>query len=272
MKRHEILGRNLHETREITLSMLAKGEAKCLQRTAPGQPQQQFDRERQIGLAVGHAVLEHLGYGPIERLPERLNAGVDQTLEYYFGDWWKADEDDARALDWSRPDRRLMWYSVLQDGLLLGALTGRWDDVRRICSWFKLGLTAENQFELKGYEHQQLFFAIALSLRGDPPPETEAIFASVRGCKAKRTRLLCAAWDAAVAKDQRGFDKALKESVAHFVKTDAQDVPNVCFWVALNASFVWLVAERNGLRFPALPPKLEAAVVRRETVFPAERS
>ncbi|MCU0873957.1 MAG: hypothetical protein MUE50_16595 [Pirellulaceae bacterium] len=166
----------------------------------------------------------------------------------------------------------MMWYDELQDGLLLGALTGRWDDVRRICSWFKPGLTVENQFELKGYEHQQLFFAIALSLRDDPPPETEAIFASVRGCKAKRTRLLCAVWDAAVAKDQRAFDKALKESVAHFLKTDAQDVPNVCFWVALNASFVWLFAEWNGLRFPALPPKLEAAVVRRETVFPVEGS
>lgn len=268
MARHEILGCKLRETRDVTLACLEKDDQDALSRIGSRQRAQQFDRQMLIMRIVYRAVLEHLGYGPIDGLRERLDLGVDQTIDYFPGDWWKTDEYDARALDWSRPDRALVWYDVLQDGLLLGALTDRWDDVRRICSWFKPGLTAENQFELKGYEHQQLFFAIALSLRDDPPRETEAIFSSVRGCKAKRTRLLCAAWDAAVAKDQRGFDKALKESVAHFVKTDAQDVPNVCFWIARNASFVWLFAERNGLRFPALPLRLDAAVLRRETVFP----
>ena len=85
MKRHEILGRNLHETREVTLSLMADRDAKFVARTAPGQPQQQFARERQIGSAVWRAVLEHLGYGPIDDLLEYLNAGVDNTLEYFLG-------------------------------------------------------------------------------------------------------------------------------------------------------------------------------------------
>jgi hypothetical protein len=115
------LGRKLHETREVTLSLMADRDTKFVARTAPGQPQQQFARERQIGSAVWRAVLEH------------------------SGEWWKADDDDSRALDWSRPDRALVWYDILQDGLAFGALTQRWNDVRRICSWFKLGLTTENQ-------------------------------------------------------------------------------------------------------------------------------
>jgi hypothetical protein len=124
---------------------MADRDTKFVARTAPGQPQQQFARERQIGSAVWRAVLEHLGYGPIDGLLEHLNAGGDHTLEYFSGEWWKADDDDSRALDWSRPDRALMWCDILQDGLVLGALTQRWNDVRRNCCWFKLGLPTENQ-------------------------------------------------------------------------------------------------------------------------------
>ena len=59
---------------------------------------------------------------------------------------------------------------------------------------------------------------------------------------------------------------ALKDAVAHFLKADAEDVPNVNFWVALQPSFVWLLAERNGLTFPRLSEKHDAAVVRRQTI------
>ena len=52
----------------------------------------------------------------------------------------------------------------------------------------------------------------------------------------------------------------------HFLKSDAEDVPNPNFWVALRPSIVWLIAERNGLAFPKLTEQQDAAVVRRQTV------
>jgi hypothetical protein len=54
--------------------------------------------------------------------------------------------------------------------------------------------------------------------------------------------------------------------VRHFLEVDEQNVPNVNSWIALHASLIWLIAERNGLEFPNLPEKLDAAVLRRQTV------
>jgi hypothetical protein len=268
MKRHELLGRNLVETVEKTLDSIERGIRRHTERIQPGQPEQEWSRLRLIGDALSFAVMEHLGYGLVPRLRERLDAGVDQTLEYYLGDWWKGCESDARKLDWSRPDRELAWYDVLKDGLLLAALTDRWADITRICSWFRPGINEENQFEMKGYELQHFYYAVALSLQDPPLPEAKEIWAFVRAGKAKRAKHLCEAWDAALARNQKAFDKSLKAAVTHFLKMDAKDAPNPCFWVARDASFVWLFAEHQGLTFPPLAPELEAAVVRRQTVFP----
>jgi hypothetical protein len=266
MKRHQILGKQLHNSLEECLTALARGEAITARRTAPGQPQQQFDREGELSEIVIFAVLEHLGYGPIEHLASRLNRGVDRAVEYFFGNWWAGDEYDARALDKSRPDRSLRWFGVLPNALLLGGLTGRWDDMAKICSWFDESIEMEYQAGLLEDQYMQVFLCIASSLRPEPMPGVDEIVAKVKKCRTKRPRLLCAVWEAAIARDQKAFDKAFKDSVQHFLKVDAEDVPNVNYWVALHPSIVWLIAERNGLVFPTLPEQLDAAVVRRQTI------
>jgi hypothetical protein len=76
---------------------------------------------------------------------------------------------------------------------------------------------------------------------------------------------LCAAWEAAVARDQKAFDKAFKATVDYFLKNDADGNTIQC-WVALDQSLVWLIAERNGLKFPKLREERDAAVVRRQTI------
>ena len=187
-------------------------------------------------------------------------------MEYFFGDWWSDDEYDARAIDKSRADRELHWFGVLPNALLLGGLTGRWDDVAKICSWFDESIEMEYQAGLLEDQYMQVFLCIASSLRPQPMPGVDEMVAKVKKCRTKRPRLLCAAWEAAIARDQRAFNKAMKDSVQHFLKVDAQDVPNVCFWVALAPSIVWLIGERNGLVFPTLPEQLDAAVVRRQTI------
>jgi hypothetical protein len=265
-KRHQILGRELHETLEVTMDVLARGEALHAERSAPGQPHQQFARLLQLEDATIYAVLEHLGYGPIPDLSAKVNQGVDRALDYFFGDWWVGDEDDAKALDKSRPDRELAWYGPMARGLLLAGLTGRWEDAARLCSWVDGSIHLEYRFEMNDYEYQWLYLGIVSSLRPEPLEGIEELVTMLRSCRPKRPRMLCAAWEAAIARDQAAFDQALKESISQFLKSHAQNAPNPNFWVGLEESLVWLIAERNGLKFPTLPEKSDAAIVRRQTV------
>lgn len=239
--------------------------AEALQAPATGLYQQHLGRNEEIGDMLNFAVFEHLGYGPIEGMVDRLNEGVDLAHEYFFGDWWKASEEDARALDKSRPDHALVWWDVLSKGLLLCGLTGRWDDAAKLCSWFDERVDTEYPYGQVSDAYMALFLCVASSLRPQPIPGVESILARVKACRDKRPRLLCSAWEAAVARDQKAFDKAFKDSVEYFLKHDADDGP-VNFWVALDQSLVWLIAERNGLKFPALPEEVDAAVVRRQTI------
>lgn len=266
--RHQILGKDLHVPLAESLGVLAQDEKDYEVETKPGllPGGQNGTRGNAIANALFYAVLEHLGYGPIDRLKTRIERGVDEAVDYFWGDWWRANDNDIRALDRSRPfrNRQLQWFWPLRDALLVGGLTGRWDDIARIASWFDATMrycagSVEDEYVL-------LFLCIASDLRPQPIDQIERLRTKVRKCRARRPRLLSAAWDAAIARDQKVFDRAFKESVAHFLETEAEDVPNVTHWVARDQSIVWLVAERNGLQFPELPEKLDAAVVRRQTI------
>jgi hypothetical protein len=241
------------------------GFADALQTPVTGLYQEHFGRNEEIGTLLDFAVLEHLGYGPIKDLALRLNQGVTCALDYFFGDWWKANEEDAKALDKSRPDRRLAWAVALMKGLLLCGLTGRWDDAARICSWLDESIRAEYPVVELGDDYTALFVCIASDLRAQPIPGVQEILARVKAGRYKRPRALCAAWEAAVARDQKAFDKAFKATVDYFLKNDA-DVNAFQSCVALDQSLVWLIAERNGLKFPKLREELDAAVVRRQTI------
>jgi len=265
-KRHEILGRKLFDPLDVCLSVLAQGDALDAEQTAVGSARQQFARESELRRTVAYTVLEHLGYGPLPSVSARLNRGVDRAVEYFLGDWWRASESDSQALDKSRPDRRLRWFDILPNALLIGGLTGRWDDLTKICSWFDESIEMEYRGGMNEDTYMQLFLCIASDLSPTPMPGIDGMLANVKASRTKRPRLLCALWEAALAKDQKAFNKALKDSVSHFLKVDAKNVPNVSFWVALHPSFVWLLAERNGLVYPELPEPIDAAIVRRQTI------
>lgn len=265
MKRHQVLGNNLRTSVEKCLSLIDTDDCETRELIVAGKHSQQIARSTLIRRSLFRPVLEHLGYGPIEGIRTRLDEGMDDAVEYFGGDWWRAHKSDAIALDKSRPKRELEWFDVLPDAMLIGGLTGRWDDLAKICDWFDATIEVEYQAGQIEDEYMQLFICIASTLRPEPIPGIESLVAKVKSCRARRPKLYCALWEAAVAKDQKAFDKALKESISHFLKVDARDVPNPVFWVAQHASFLWLLAERNGLEFPALPEQLDAAVIRRQT-------
>lgn len=266
LKRHQILGQNLvlpvTKCLEIHQSEFLKNRAWI----EDSKPHQEYSRASLVRSGVVYSVMEHLGYGPLDGIRPRLDEAMDSAVEYFYGDWWRSDEHDAKALDKSRPDRELRWFDVLPDAMLIGGLTGRWDDLAKICNWFDATIEVEYQAGQIEDEYMLLFLCIASSLRPAPIPGIESLLAKVKSCRARRPKLYCALWEAAMVKDQKAFDKALKESVSHFLKVDARDVPNPVFWIAQHASFLWLLAERNGLQFPALPEQLDAAVIRRQTI------
>ncbi len=266
MKRHEMLGLNLHDPLDEVMKAVAMGMENSATHIAQGKPNQEFPRFMQFEDIVIHASLEHLGYGPIPNLKPMLEQGVDRAVEYFFGDWWRKCENDSIRLDKSRPDRALSWFGVLQKALLLGGLTGKWGEVAKICSWFDATIEAEFQGGLIDDSYQQLFLCIASKLAPTPMTNVEQILTSVRAAKSKPTKLLYAAWQSVMDQDQKSFNKAFKESVSHFAKSGGKNLPNVNFWLALDQSAVWLIAEREGLSFPPLPDKLDASVLRRQTI------
>ncbi len=267
-KRHEILGKELHVPLSESLGVLGECEKdyelEITTRPLPGG--QQYSRASYLGDVIFYAVLEHLGFGPIDNLKARIDRGVDEALDYFLKDWWRANKNDVLALDKSRRGRQLQWFEPLKSALLLGGLAGRWDDIVKICSWFDETIELQYQARQIEDEYMVLFLCIVSNLRAQPFKQADKMLEKVKKCRTRRPKLLCAAWEAAVAKDQKAFDKAFKDSVAYYVKSETQDVPNVCFWVALDPSIVWLIAEHNGLKFPELPEELDAAVVRRQTI------
>jgi hypothetical protein len=136
----------------------------------------------------------------------------------------------------------------------------------RICAWFDDTVQLEYRGGLNEDADMILYLCIAASMSQTPPADLEAMLAYVKSGRARRPKLLCAAWEAARGTDQKTFDKSFKSSVQQFIKSDAEDAPNPYFWVAVRQSFVWLLAEHNGLAFPELTEQLDAAVVRRQTI------
>jgi hypothetical protein len=191
-------------------------------------------------------------------LAKKLNQGVDKALEYFLGDW--IEEYPA----YHKSAFPTVSYTVLPMALLLCGLTNRWDAAVKICSWCVD--TAKHRFRTEQDEQVRLFLCIASDLSLQPLKGISEKLEQVRSSQAKRTRLLCAAWEATVAKDQKAFDKAFEKTVAYFLTIEAHDAPNPCYWVAEDQSVVWLIAERKGLKFPNVPEKLDAAVVRRQTI------
>lgn len=240
----------------------------------------------QIKRKLMYPALAHLGFGPVEEVAYHVERGVDMAIEYFLGDWWQPEsinripdeellrmrfsdrarliDESSRAIDKSRPDRKLQWYEGYRSVLFLAGLAGRWDDLAKISSWFDATIEPEYQAGQIEDEYQQLFLCIAGSLAPEPMADAERLLAKVKKCRTKRPRLLCAAWEAANAADQAAFNKAFPETVKQFLSKP--EGGQAYDWLAIDQSSVWLIAEHRGLKFPALSEKQQPAVVTRQSI------
>lgn len=133
-----------------------------------------------------------------------------------------------------------------------------------MCSWFDATVEPEYQAGQIEDEYQFLFICIAGSLASPPMEGTGELLTKVRKCRTKRPRLLCAAWEAAMAGDQSAFNAAFKDSVSNFVSKP--EGGQISSWLARHQSVVWFIGERHGLQFPPLSDRLRAAVMTRQSV------
>ncbi|MES2792231.1 MAG: hypothetical protein V4719_21620 [Planctomycetota bacterium] len=294
-KNHEILGRSWKYNKSVP-DTIAIRETLC---SSPDVPDP-VGRSYLIQEGLFFPALRHLGFSPIsdELVQRECHRAMDRAVEYFTGSWWRVEEIDklpsemlvmlhlfkpidrisptreyhldeiSKGLDKSRKDRKLKWYDALTNALFFGGLLNRWDDLAKICSWFDGSIEPEYQAGTLEDEYMQLFVCIAGSLAPQLMPGAEELLAKVKKCRLKRPRLLCAAWEAAIAVDQPAFDKAFKDTVNHFLsKPDGGQLYN---WVAIHQSAVLFIAEHRGLKCPMLSEKQQAAVVTRQSAGIAE--
>lgn len=168
--------------------------------------------------------------------------------------------------DESREDRALIWLNPYSDSLFLCGITGRWKDASRISDWIDEQIEIEYTAGQVADEYMFFFIYVASKLRSEPLAMESELVAAIQQGRARRPRFLLDVFHAALASDQKAFDRALTKSIAHFLKHVAEDVDNCNYWVGIVESFLWFLAEKNGLTFPSLPEKSDAAIVRRQTI------
>jgi hypothetical protein len=153
------------------------------------------------------------------------------------------------------------------DGMFLCALLDRWDDVAKLAEWIDDSLSPENRFELTDDAYSVFFMYLGSKLRSVPLARESEMPSFINKSRSKKAKLLLPLLDAALSKSQKDFDKAMVAALKHYEKYEVEDVANFHYWVAIPHSLVWLIAQRNGLTFPTLPPNLDALIVRRETAL-----
>jgi hypothetical protein len=228
----------------------------------------QLKREGLLRRSVNKLIANHLGRLKPPTLLESTNYAANQALEYFDGTWWRGT-DQARYLDKTFPaeEKTLIWLDPMCDGMYLCALLDRWDDVAKLAEWIDASLSPENRFELTDDAYSVFFMYLGSKLRSVPLVREAEMPDFIRKSKSRKAKLLLPLLDAALSKSQKDFDKAMVAALKHYEKYEVEDVANFHYWVAIPHSLVWLIAQRNGLTFPTLPPNLDALIVRRETAL-----
>ncbi len=229
----------------------------------------QILRESIVAQAVNMMVAVHLQLCTDLPVAPEVNKGADRAIDYFYGNWWQADPNDRRNLDKSLPssERSIIWTAPYLYGVLLCALADRWNDVIHLSDWIDESIMPEFRFELNSDALSVFYIYLPSKLRSKPLLRELEMAEFIRNSRSKSAKLLLDVLNCSLSKSQRDFDNALIRSLKHAEKHEVEDVASLKYWVAIPQSAIWLIAERNGLSFPVVPPNLDALVLRRETVF-----
>lgn len=222
-------------------------------------------REGDLMASLDMITMAHLGFDIPVSVQQRLNEGFDVAVDYFVGEWWKDDETSKQRMDKTSDEFEPCWFNAFSTGLLLGLLSQRWDDVARICDWVDAELNTEYLGDDIEEQLVHLYKSIAAGLRDKPMRGIEQLEAKIKKSRKLRPKLLFQAWDAARNKNQAAFDETFIKSLEHFASTEGTGVI-ATDWVAPHHSVVGLAARRYGMKWPELPPKLEAVLLSPESL------
>ena len=222
-------------------------------------------RTDDINSCLGIMALQHLGYKLHVDTEDLLNRGFDVVVDYFCGDWWKSDEEAIRALDKSQKRKELTWFGPFSNGLLLGLLSQRWDELARVCSWLETKIKADYLDEKMEEELPYLYYSIGASLRSEPMPGLDKLEKEIINSRSKRPKLLFEAWNAARCGNQEEFNLHFRKSVKQFASNFKSGMIPI-EWIAQHQSVVAMAAQLQGMCIPALPLELNAFVMTRESI------
>lgn len=214
----------------------------------------------------------HWGFKHSRESQALTQRGAEVVTDLFFGSWTESD-DQYSGLAEAEIRRKIGWFNPLQKGLLLAALADRWDVVVRLMEWLDVDLQPEFLGDLEP-EVGRLYIVMASDFRTKPIDGIEAVIEEVRQSRGKRPKLLLAIWESIIQRSQADFNRAMKESLTHFAKKkyDPQSA-DFTETIAIHQSFMAMVARHRGMEHPELPPKLDARLIRRETIeLPASTS
>ena len=201
----------------------------------------------------------YLGYPGEIDLHKYLKRGVDIWVDYFCGDWWKAQKKTARMMDKSIPNEDRGWYTAYSHGLFLALLAERWEDIDKVSQWLDwemgFGYMGDDKID---YDFGVLYFSFANELRSTPMPGIEELTDVAKKFK-RGPLLLLDAWNAVIAQDQAAFEKAFIKSL----KQEARRKIDGGIFAALTPyhSVVAMAARRLGMTLPELEPKLDARII-----------
>lgn len=210
--------------------------------------------------------IKHLEF-PEAIAPEPyIQQGGEIALDFFFGNWWQ----EAKAYEGlSEPEKNqaLSWSEPFIHGMLFLMLLQRWDDLSKLCSWLDSDIEIDDTPDVEK-EVLLVIKLVASSQLPEPMAGLEEIRTDINNCRLKQPKLLLKIWDAIEAMDQKEFEKTMKESLTHYLKSVDAYIKKGVFkcCVAEFQTVLCLIALKKGLAFPKLPEKLAAALVTRETL------
>jgi hypothetical protein len=222
-------------------------------------------RRFDVDTCLDAMVVHHFGYKLPVKPEEFLNQGFDVVVDYFCNDWWKQDKNSAKALDKSRRPRSLVWFTTFSEGLLLGLLSERWDELARVCDWVEADLRPEYLGDEIEMELVHVYRSLAAGLRPEPMPGLARVEDKIRKCRTLRPKLLFQAWEAAREGNQAAFEGAFLKSLEHFMKSYGSGLL-AREWIAEHQSVMAMAAQRLGMKLPKLPPELEPVVMTRQSL------
>ncbi len=256
----------------------------------------QIDR---ITESVWLAVMYHFGVATYsgEKLLEQANLGVDRAVRYFDDSWWRevatpegftealrnepaaiqkaceqpavselfrAETESTLRNSMDREVGRELWFAeIFGISLLNIGLTGRWEDLDKVASWFdRVTLTPEFTGNKVPSEYLLALLYMGCSLNPQPVPGIGDLAQTILDGKSKRAEHFLRAVMAIQNSDQQLFDQAISESLKLFL---SKPVPgSLERLAAIDVSSLILLAEHRGQSRPSLTAKQKAVVIGRE--------